>query len=270
MVCRSAGSIARIFSTSSRNPRSSIRSASSSTSARTRSSRSWRPLARSSRRPGVPTTISTPRFSASVCGSYATPPYTGSTRTPRVRPAASMSRATCKPSSRVGTTTSAWGSPSAPSAGASTRCSSGTPNPSVLPVPVGACPIRSAPRSAMGSAYSWIANVRSMPTACSAATVSGRTPMSAKVGLSGRTGARAASSVATASVSSMCVKLSGCPSRGSAPALSGCARMYGAGRRRQFIAGHTQHRRGSQEHARRRQLPDSTGKCGPLTNRGGL
>ena len=40
-------------------------------------------------------------------------------------------------------------------------------------MPVGAWPIRSVPRSAIGSAYSWIANARVMPTAASAVTVSG-------------------------------------------------------------------------------------------------
>src|SRR5690606_31716052 len=69
-----------------------------------------------------------------------------------------------------------------------TRSSSGTPKARVLPVPVGAWPMTSEPRSAVGSAYSWIANVWVMPTAASASTVSGRTPRAAKVGLSGRTG----------------------------------------------------------------------------------
>ena len=57
-------------------------------------------------------------------------------------------------------------------------------------MPVGAWPIRSVPRSAIGSAYSWIAKALVMPAAASASTVSARTPSSAKVGLSGRTGAR--------------------------------------------------------------------------------
>ncbi len=72
--------------------------------------------------------------------------------------------------------------------GCSTRSSRGRPKPRVLPVPVGAWPIRSVPRRAIGSAYSWIAKARVMPAAASASTVSARTPSSAKVGLSGRTG----------------------------------------------------------------------------------
>src|SRR3954452_10499524 len=138
---------------------------------------------------------------------------------PRLLPAAAMSRASCKPSSRVGTTTSAWGRPSAPSLGASTRSSSGRPKPSVLPVPVGAWPIRSVPRRAIGTAYSWIANALVIPAAASASTVSARTPNSAKVGLSGRTGARVSTGTRACSVSlfSMSVmKFYGC--------LSWCAR----------------------------------------------
>ncbi len=60
MVCRLLGSISMIFSTSGRKPRSSISSASSSTSARTEERSSLRCPARSSSRPGVPTTTSTP------------------------------------------------------------------------------------------------------------------------------------------------------------------------------------------------------------------
>ncbi|CAM5240328.1 hypothetical protein SGLAM104S_10520 [Streptomyces glaucescens] len=69
MVWRLAGSMLMIFSTSGRKPRSSISSASSSTSALTwlRSSFFW--PARSSSLPGVPTTTSTPFFRASTWGS---------------------------------------------------------------------------------------------------------------------------------------------------------------------------------------------------------
>ena len=51
-----------------------------------------------------------------------------------------------------------------PSAGpAARRCSSGTPNPKVLPIPVRAWPMRSSPARASGSVSSWMAKVRSMP-----------------------------------------------------------------------------------------------------------
>ena len=68
------------------------------------------------------------------------------------------------------------------SAGGTSRCSSGTPKPSVLPMPVRAWPMTSSPASASGRVSSWMANVRTMPASASACTISGRTPSSAKVG----------------------------------------------------------------------------------------
>ncbi|CPU67407.1 Uncharacterised protein [Mycobacteroides abscessus] len=69
IVCRCAGVRARIFSTSGRNPRSSISSASSRTTVAARVRLRWPWFIRSIMRPGVPTTTSTPRVSASTCGS---------------------------------------------------------------------------------------------------------------------------------------------------------------------------------------------------------
>lgn len=109
---------------------------------------------------------------------------------PRCLPAPFRSFATWTHNSRVGTTTSTCG---VPSPGTSTRCSSGTPKPSVLPMPVRAWPIRSSPAMASGRVSSWMANVRSMPASASARTISGLTPNSAKVGASGVTGAPACS-----------------------------------------------------------------------------
>ena len=103
------------------------------------------------------------------------------TRMPRCLPASAMSLATCTHSSRVGTTTRACGtslvrsaaSPSTFAAGCSdggtTRCSSGTPKPSVLPMPVRAWPMMSSPASASGRVSSWMAKVRTMPASASAA-----------------------------------------------------------------------------------------------------
>src|SRR5918994_458286 len=113
------------------------------------------------------------------------------TRTPRRAPAACRSRVTWMHSSRVGTTTSACGR--VPVAPGLIRCSSGTPKPRVLPVPVRAWPIRSVPASAIGRVISWIAKVRAMPTSASARTMGSPTARSAKRGLSSRTGARPAS-----------------------------------------------------------------------------
>ncbi|OUE30563.1 hypothetical protein BFL35_09520 [Clavibacter michiganensis] len=74
IVWRTAGVCAKSFSMSERNPRSSILSASSSTISRTFESDSRRWPTRSSRRPGVPTTICAPALSCSIWPSYALPP----------------------------------------------------------------------------------------------------------------------------------------------------------------------------------------------------
>ncbi|SLI02583.1 Uncharacterised protein [Mycobacteroides abscessus subsp. abscessus] len=66
MVCRLAGTMVRMRSISGRKPRSSISSASSSTSTPILPRMRWFCLARSSRRPGVPTTTSTPSRSAAI------------------------------------------------------------------------------------------------------------------------------------------------------------------------------------------------------------
>ena len=89
------------------------------------------------------------------------------------------SPATWTASSRVGAMTSACGAAAFPP-GRSSRLSSGTPKPSVLPVPVRAWPIRSWPASAIGRVISWIAKVLTMPTSASASTISGRTSKSAE------------------------------------------------------------------------------------------
>ena len=143
------------------------------------------------------------------------------TRTPRWRPASERSLATWTQSSRVGTTTRACGtsrvrsaaSPSAVaagrSAGGTSRCSSGTPKPSVLPMPVRAWPMMSSPASASGSVRAWMANVRTMPASASACTISGRAPSSAKVGESSLTGAPAWSGCASGASSGDSVEISG-------------------------------------------------------------
>ncbi|MDT4859726.1 hypothetical protein FQZ97_942490 [compost metagenome] len=75
-LCLSLGTRARIFFTSWMKPMSSMRSASSSTSICT-PERSRKPCCcRSSRRPGVATSTSTPRFMALICGFMPTPPKT--------------------------------------------------------------------------------------------------------------------------------------------------------------------------------------------------
>ncbi len=111
---------------------------------------------------------------------------------PSSLPAVLRSPATCTASSRVGAITSACGA-AAFALGNSSRLSIGTPKPRVLPVPVRACPIRSEPPSAIGSVNSWIAKVCSIPTSLSASTISALMAKSENSGLSGFTGACAAS-----------------------------------------------------------------------------
>ncbi len=88
---------------------------------------------------------------------------------PVYRAASCRSRVTWTHSSRVGTMTSARGARpvaigcAASAVSAASRCSSGTPKPSVLPMPVRAWPIRSEPIRATGRVSAWMAKVRSMP-----------------------------------------------------------------------------------------------------------
>mmetsp|Transcript_13471 Transcript_13471/g.32987 ORF Transcript_13471/g.32987 Transcript_13471/m.32987 type:complete len:266 (-) Transcript_13471:842-1639(-) len=90
-------------------PMSSMRSASSSTRYVTSDSTHTPSFIRSSSRPGVPTTISTPRRSASTCSFLGTPPYTHTERTPHLAPASCSTWLICSASSRVGAMTSAYG-----------------------------------------------------------------------------------------------------------------------------------------------------------------
>ena len=73
-VCRSLGSSGSIRLMSWMKPMSSIRSASSSTKKRMSESETYPCPIRSSRRPGVATSRSTPRCRASTCGRWLTPP----------------------------------------------------------------------------------------------------------------------------------------------------------------------------------------------------
>jgi len=84
-------------------------------------------------------------------------------------------------SSRVGTTTSARGSPVR--SVSFSFCRSGMPNASVLPVPVRACPMTSLPSRAIGSASVWMAKGVTMPSASSASAIGVMTPMSRNAGM---------------------------------------------------------------------------------------
>ncbi len=108
-VWRSVGVLSRMNSRSSRKPRSSISSASSSTMAlswlRSRRRRSiW-----SRRRPGVPTTMWAPRPSWRPSARASMPPTQVTMRAPVSAYSQTSSRCTCMASSRVGAMISASG-----------------------------------------------------------------------------------------------------------------------------------------------------------------
>src|SRR2546426_619873 len=154
IVWRLTGSAARMRRTSGANPMSSIRSASSSTSTSSREKSTCPRSMWSRRRPGVATTMSAPCFSARVCGSIPTPPYTAAAVTRTCRPYVRALCNTCSASSRVGTRISARSAcPLSPPA---SRWRIGSMNAAVLPVPVWAEPIRSRPARASGIASCWI------------------------------------------------------------------------------------------------------------------
>ncbi|MNM58561.1 hypothetical protein D3C81_697940 [compost metagenome] len=81
---RFSGSFFSTASTSSMKPMRSISSASSSTSVFSSDRSSVLRFRWSMTRPGVPTTMCTPRRRAVSCWPYGWPPYTGSTRKPGI------------------------------------------------------------------------------------------------------------------------------------------------------------------------------------------
>ena len=85
-VCRSCGSFATIFRMSWMKPMSSMRSASSSTNTSTPLSRTALLCTRSSRRPGVATSTSTPLSSERTCWPIETPPMASADWMRRWRP----------------------------------------------------------------------------------------------------------------------------------------------------------------------------------------
>ncbi len=151
-------------------------SASSSTEISTADSVQARLSMRSISRPGVATTTSTPRFSASICLPYEAPPNTQASLSASDSPSGRSSSATWVASSRVGTNTRARGAfgvrlePDDVEPDDARRASIGKPNASVLPPPVCARPSTSRPARTSGIARAWIANGASMPFFDSAST----------------------------------------------------------------------------------------------------
>ena len=139
---------------------SSMRSASSSTTYSTWLSTAFLASIWSSSRPGVATSTSTPFFSSSVCGFMSMPPNTTVLRSLVCLAYSAICCATWSASSRVGSNTSArtgWRAGEAELFSClSRRCSNGSENAAVLPVPVCAAPITSLPVSTTGMACAWM------------------------------------------------------------------------------------------------------------------
>jgi len=140
------------------------------------------PLARSSSRPGVPTTISTPLFSASVCRPRRRPRRDRQYGC-RGSPAAAMVPRDMPGTAPGRSPRQAWTLPSAPSPGAR-RSSSGCRRPRVLTVTnVGSLADDVVcPESRSGSRAPGSRRRRVMPAAARASTVPGLAPSSANVG----------------------------------------------------------------------------------------
>ena len=109
---------------------------------------------RSSRRPGVATTMSAPPRNAIICGLIDTPPNTIASfiGSASGRASARSVAPTCAASSRVGISTSACTRLGAWRTSASMRCSTGSENAAVLPDPVSADASTSRPASTAGMA----------------------------------------------------------------------------------------------------------------------
>mmetsp|Transcript_17647 Transcript_17647/g.43608 ORF Transcript_17647/g.43608 Transcript_17647/m.43608 type:complete len:334 (-) Transcript_17647:392-1393(-) len=169
-VWRCSGISCMMRSTSSSNPTASIWSASSRMQYSIWSSCRLPRLMRSMRRPGVPTTMSTPRRRSRSWLAMAAPPYTHSVL--RLGEVACISFSTCMASSRVGASTMQRGRRLARSWGLFWSPSmTGRAKPRVLPVPVRARPTMSRPAMAGASTADWMGNSTSMPRLRSAALV---------------------------------------------------------------------------------------------------
>ncbi len=175
---RLGGSSVSTRCNSSLKPKSSKRSASSSTNICTWLSRSALCSTRSSRRPGVATTTSAPPRRAIICGLMDTPPNTmailgGCGRCwARLR----STSPTWAASSRVGTKTSARVRRGVLPDAMLSWCSRGKPKAAVLPDPVWARPWMSAPCKAAGMVLLWMGVGLCRPMSVAARTRAGCRP----------------------------------------------------------------------------------------------
>ncbi len=156
-VWRFFGRACTILRTLGQKPMSSMRSASSSTSVRTRVRSTIPRSLRSMRRPGVATSRSQPWVSALTCLSKRAPPMTTTARRPHASHTTEATRSICCASSRVGVMTSARGAVTAEPLGLGSfppirSWRTGSVNAAVLPVPVWAEATRSRPLRTNGMA----------------------------------------------------------------------------------------------------------------------
>ena len=160
-LCLSRGTRASTFFTSWMKPMSNIRSASSSTRICTWPRSSMPCWCRSSRRPGVATSKSTPRLSLAICGFMPTPPKITVLESSRYLPYVRIDSSIWAASSRVGVSIRAR-MPVPPNlliaaSLVDRRCRIGKVKAAVLPVPVCAPPKRSWPAKTRGMACAWMA-----------------------------------------------------------------------------------------------------------------
>ena len=178
-ILRSWGRYDKISSIESRKPMLSISSASSRITVCTLSSFTSPRLMRSMRRPGVATTMCTPRRNERIWLSMLEPPYTANTLRLEIYLAkSSRSLPICKQSSRVGESINACGA----DIEVSVRCKTGKPNAAVLPVPVCANATTSpSTLSKWGITLSCTGMGRSKPNSAIARNKSSLTPNSSNV-----------------------------------------------------------------------------------------
>ena len=177
--CRCAGSSFSTAASSSAKPRSSNRSASSSTRVLIAPSLSALWFTRSNKRPGVATTTSAPPRKPIICGLMDTPPNTTATLSGAGRCWAKLrsTSPTWAASSRVGTSTRARTRRGALGGWPCRACSSGKAKAPVLPEPVWAWACTSLPRRMAGMACTCTGVGMVHPSSAAARKSAGERPM---------------------------------------------------------------------------------------------
>mmetsp|Transcript_24875 Transcript_24875/g.63018 ORF Transcript_24875/g.63018 Transcript_24875/m.63018 type:complete len:350 (-) Transcript_24875:120-1169(-) len=190
-VCRWCLKKSMMLRTSSSNPKSIIRSASSSAKYRHKSSVIRFFVSRSCSLPGVAQMVCTPIRIISSCSFGGIPPMQSMLRKPPTSPPAisasqrpCATSCVCRANSREGQTTMPIG-PSPRTSGirlssSAANITSGSVKASVFPEPVNAIPIRSRPASTAGRPWIWIGVGFRMPRALRCSRIAGGIRMSLK------------------------------------------------------------------------------------------